>query len=306
MAISIKQPKSLLLILFSIMLLGCDQPLVNTPLENPIFNQETVELLNNAELMNGDAIIEEILLTEDETSPEAFSLANPYEPITTLTEEECSTSESCTYAKDVLNRRTSTFPARGSVYDWWVSRETLPETAEVCGIKFLDDDFSSYRLDTFENIEALEATDGYSVTHYLACGACSTLQDLAVYGTLDLTIMAKTCSKRSSIGAKKSCMQEIGFSESCAEVWAYNGQKTAQTCAIECIKEYGLINLLLGNEDSPPVNEDGELNRCLMCDELMSGPGFQYGSGRTRRNSGITSEIERPDEQVYDVTHSYF
>ena len=40
--------------------------------------------------------------------------------------------------------------------------------------------------------------------------------------------------------------------------------------------------------------------------EMMAGPGFQYAAGRTRRNSGIESEIERPDEQVYEVRHDYF
>jgi hypothetical protein len=39
---------------------------------------------------------------------------------------------------------------------------------------------------------------------------------------------------------------------------------------------------------------------------MLSGPGFQYSAGRIRRNSGILSEIERPDEQVYPVNHDYF
>ena len=71
----------------------------------------------------------------------------------------------------------------------------------------------------------------------------------------------------------KSCMEKIGFSESCAEVWAYNGKNTGEMCPLECIKTYGLIDLILGKESAPTTNADGELNECLLCDEMMSGPG---------------------------------
>lgn len=41
---------------------------------------------------------------------------------------------------------------------------------------------------------------------------------------------------------------------------------------------------------------DGHLNPCLQCDEDKSGTLFKYYSGRTRRNSGIKSEIDRPED----------
>ena len=38
-----------------------------------------------------------------------------------------------------------------------------------------------------------------------------------------------------------------------------------------------------------PFVINGHLNKCLQCDEDISGPIFKYESGRTRRNSGIIS-----------------
>lgn len=51
---------------------------------------------------------------------------------------------------------------------------------------------------------------------------------------------------------------------------------------------------------------DGKLNKCLQCDEDISGPIFKYESGRTRRNSGIKSEIDRPVDEIYNLTHCYY
>ena len=41
---------------------------------------------------------------------------------------------------------------------------------------------------------------------------------------------------------------------------------------------------------------NGKLNKCLQCDEDKSGPIFKWYAGRTRRNSGIHSEIDRPED----------
>ena len=58
--------------------------------------------------------------------------------------------------------------------------------------------------------------------------------------------------------------------------------------------------------NEPNVDKDGNLNKCLNCDEVISGPVFKYYSGRTRRNSGIKSEIDRPSDQIYNITHCYY
>lgn len=54
------------------------------------------------------------------------------------------------------------------------------------------------------------------------------------------------------------------------------------------------------------VDDEGNLNKCLQCDEDKSGPVFKYYSGRTRRNSGITSEIDRPEDTIYNMTQCYY
>ena len=46
----------------------------------------------------------------------------------------------------------------------------------------------------------------------------------------------------------RSALQQIGFTEPCAETWAYNAQKTAQSCPLVCIRTYGLLPLLKGEE----------------------------------------------------------
>lgn len=60
---------------------------------------------------------------------------------------------------------------------------------------------------------------------------------------------------------------------------------------------------ITGEDNNKP---DGSLNDCLQCDEDKSGPNFKFFSGRTRRNSGIPSAIERPPEQVYNMEHCYW
>lgn len=285
---------------------GCkQQPLVSTPLAIPAFGADTLQRLQHTHLVNSDDVLaQKQLLANGEAGP--YTTLNPYQPTTPMSFLHCAADPNCRYALLGTGLPKLQFPARPLVYDWWQHRTTDPATAEVCGVKFSDDTRTDYELKTFPNLDALNAAPGFILTHYQACGACSSLQDLAVYGALDLTVMGKTCSKRWSLADKKSCMQDIGFTEACAEAWAYNAQNTAQSCALVCLRTYGLLALLQGTENVPTNDADGNLNACLQCDEMMSGPGFQYSAGRIRRNSGIISEIERPGDQVYDVPHDYF
>ena len=290
---------------FVLLLWGCNQPLEVTPLPNPAFAAETLQRLYETRLLNGDEVLANKALLN--AQPDArYHTLNPYLPATPLSFPECNSDPNCRYALLGTGLPRSQFPANRQVYAWWQQRETAADAAEVCGVQFTDAARRDYRLQTFANLNALQAQPGFILTHYQACGACSSLQDLAIYGELDLTVMAKTCSKRFSLADKKACMQDIGMSEDCAEAWAYNAQQTSQSCALVCVSTYGLLPLLKGEENVTPVNANGELNACLLCDEMMSGPGFQFSAGRIRRNSGIISEIDRPDEQVYSVPHDYF
>lgn len=287
------------------LLIAACNPLEKSYLEAPTFDQNTVEKLQKTVLINNAQILaDKHLLVNRSTSH--YSTENPYEPIISLTDDHCHLNANCRYAQNILNFSKAEFPARHDVLNWWENRELAPEKAEVCGLRFTDHNKINYELKTFKNIQALNDSGNFMLTHYFSCGTCSSLNDLAIYGTLDLTKMAKTCSKRLSFNAKKTCMEAIGFSQACADTWAFNGAQTAKVCIKECIKTYGLLNILRGKEQTSPVDKNGDLNACLLCDEMMSGPGFQYSAGRTRRNSGILSEIERPDTQVYQVPHHYF
>ncbi len=287
-----------------ILLSGCQKPLERVPLATPAFDASTLTAMKAAVLDNAAELLNARNL---QAGPETRWLTdNPYQPVTPLATAECLQSNNCRYALEHYPAQPAAFPAQPSVYDWWSTRQTDAASAQVCGVRFTDDTRTHYRLQTFNSLVELQAAAGYHLTHFHACGTCSTLQDLAVYGSLDLTVMGKTCSKRLTPAAKKACMQEIGFTEPCAETWAWNAGKTAQACALTCIKTYGLLNVILGTESVPPTDANGNLNACLQCDETMAGPGFQYAAGRTRRDSGIISEIARPDEQVYSVPHDYF
>lgn len=296
--------RTLPLLLISLLLAACKQPLERVPLAHPAFDDATLANLRQTYPVNLPAVLADKGLWRGENG--AWQTINPYQPGMPLSLDECQRDPNCAYALGRFWMSPPRFPAQSMVHDWWVNRSLAPDQAAVCGIRFEDDTRTGYTLRTFANIDALNAEPDYQLTHYQACGACSTLQDLAIYGELDLTRMAKTCSKRATLDEKSSCMKQIGFTPACAESWAYNAAKTGQSCALICVAEYGLIPLLTGKENKPPVNEKGELNACLMCDEMMAGPGFQYAAGRTRRNSGIISEIDRPQEQVYEVQHLYF
>lgn len=291
-----------LLLVVSVVLGGCKQPLERIPLENPAFDAQTLQQLRETTPTN----IEDILTGKNLWLGGSRLIRDPYQPGMPMSLEACQQDLNCGYALQRFWMSPPRFPARAEVYEWWVNRSTQADAAAVCGVRFEDETHTRYSLKTFGSLAALESETDYHLTHYQACGACSTLQDLAVYGELDLTRMAKICSKRMSFDEKLQCMQAIGFTPACAESWAYNAVKTGQSCALICVAEYGLVPLLTGTENKPPVNENGELNACLMCDERMAGPGFQFSAGRTRRNSGIVSEIDRPDAEVYSVHHAYF
>ena len=159
-----------------------------------------------------------------------------------------------------------------------------------------------YLLISYEN-EASALADGAIVTHHGACGACSTTQDLAVYLTTpDLTSASKECIKRSLLNQDEGikCLRdEIGFTESCARIWMYNGENTGQKCTLPCAAAE--IQNYAHNGPAPEC----ALNGCLACDEEQSGDVFRRIAGRTRRRSGILTTIARPCEEMVMIDHDY-
>ncbi|HET9037869.1 MAG TPA: hypothetical protein VFN45_16775 [Myxococcaceae bacterium] len=179
-------------------------------------------------------------------------------------------------------------------YSTWAGRTPpRPPPDTVCGVRF-EADRIHYRLATFAS-PAEAAGAGYRVTHTGGCGACSTLQDLAVYlERPDLTTPVRRCGMQpGTLG----CIEALGFSHSCAQIWDFNVQNTRRECFGVCTRSW--------MSGEPSTRADGTLNDCLQCDEDRSGPVFKAVAGRTRRNSGIRSSIPRPDEQVAQVVHDY-
>ena len=171
------------------------------------------------------------------------------------------------------------------------------ETA-VCGVRFLDPARVRYEIRTLRD-ETDAAARGFRVTHHGYCGTCSTLRDLAAYlRHRDMTYAVRSCSTRIGRGPMLSCLKKLGFSHECALTWYYNIRNTARQCLWTCLASW--------IRQEPLNRPDGSLNACLQCDEDMSGPIFKYWAGRTRRNSGIRSEIGRRREEIRPVTHDYY
>ncbi|MBN2717756.1 MAG: hypothetical protein JXX14_18045 [Deltaproteobacteria bacterium] len=173
-----------------------------------------------------------------------------------------------------------------------------PDDAQVCGVTIGETAPDTYRLDTFPSADAAIAA-GAVVTHFGACGQCSSLADLAVYmRTTDLTGPVRQCGIQGMTGGEATniaCLKALGFTDTCAQIWYYNTVNTRTVCLETCA-------VMLGDNYHLPT---GEINACLQCDEDNSGPIFKAVAGRTRRNSGLPSGICRPCETVRHVTHAY-
>lgn len=176
-----------------------------------------------------------------------------------------------------------------------VAAPDVPSDA-VCAVLVVDATTRAYRLETFANESDANAAGGV-VTHKGICGQCSSLHDLAVYAeTLDLTTPVRQCGiSHADLEGDIGCLRELGFSDACAEIWAYNTLHTRQQCASICVP-------LLS---APYHDADGSLNACLQCDEDQSGAVFKAVAGRTRRNTGIASALCRPCSEVVRLEHRY-
>ena len=177
--------------------------------------------------------------------------------------------------------------------------KTLKDQDLVCAIKYHDDKKIDYEVRQFATKQDAEKS-AYTVTHQGKCGACSNLKDLAVYLERNLTAPVRKCAFKAVFleSWARKCIKSIGFTDACVDIWLYNSVNTRRECFWVCMKAW-----VTGQ---PNNNPDGSLNDCLQCDEDKSGPVFKYFSGRTRRNSGIDSAINRPGQQVYKMNHCYF
>ena len=177
--------------------------------------------------------------------------------------------------------------------------QPAPQPDKVCAVVPVPEGAGGYRLDTFNSAEAAHQA-GARVTHSGACGLCSSLQDLSVYiARGDLTDPVRRCGISGITHGHEGtvrCIQELGFTLPCAQIWAYNTTHTREACGSVCFA-------LLGE---PYHSADGAPNACIQCDEDQSGPVFKAVAGRTRRNSGLPTALCRPCQDVFRVTHEAY
>jgi hypothetical protein len=166
----------------------------------------------------------------------------------------------------------------------------LGDTAVCAFVYEPGNNCSEYSMRSFPSEEAFKADPTSSsgvITHVGSCGLCSTAQDLSVYLREDFTTAGKYCA---TVGLHNStagqlCYEALGLTPNCAKIWNFDGIYDGQQCLEVC-----LSNLVASNNGPPPACA---LNPCLECDEVEAGPNFSAIGGRTRRRSGLLSEIIR-------------
>lgn len=173
----------------------------------------------------------------------------------------------------------------------------------VCAVLYPNDDNrTAYYLKTFSTPAEAELAGAF-VTHLHPCGYCSTTKDLSIYMQYpDLTTPVRDCALDSFINETWAleCLVNIGFTYECSKIWLYDALNTRKDCFDVCITAW-----IDGTPNNIPKNSTN-LSPCIACDENMSGPVFKVVAGRTRRDSGIASAINRPPQDIYEVTHYYY
>lgn len=172
----------------------------------------------------------------------------------------------------------------------------------VCAYKYPalsdgSDACSAYSMITYASAEAALA-DGAVLTHAGSCGLCSTAQDLSVYLIQDFTAAGKRCATIGLFDEQSGleCYMDLGLTKECAKIWNYDGIYDGKACGVVCAKE-----LTWPNNGSPPACA---LNDCLECDEEKAGPIFTAYGGRSRRRSGLLSEIVRDCSSIAQIEHT--
>lgn len=162
----------------------------------------------------------------------------------------------------------------------------------------------TYRIRNYEGNTLEAQQELLYVTHEGSCGLCSTLQDLVAYIRLGPTArsMATQCGlvglQQGPLAAIQCFQERAGFTEACSTIWYYNTKNTGALCAQRCAPFFVSDDPVINGP--PPICA---LADCLQCDEDESGPIFRQYAGRTRRNSGLLSQIVRPCSQIVPLTH---
>ena len=161
-------------------------------------------------------------------------------------------------------------------------------------IPIIDNGYCGLNQKYYNTLEEVHA-DGTKVLHCGECGYCSNIYDINIYNETrnNLTYTTRECAWKSlfSESWSRSCMEKtIGFTDDCLECWMENILCDIKNCKWICLYSY-LIN-------EPYIDDDGNLNSCLQCDEDMCGPAFKHCAGANRRRSCIVSDIFRDEDTI--------
>lgn len=231
---------------------------------------------------------------------EASGLApNQCTPVCTCGDEAWSPPDYPATFTEELKTWTLVDPFPSVTSDPYADGTPAPEkSGMVCGVLPERGAVRRYRLADYASPESAREARAF-ITHTGACGVCSTLADLSVYiENQDLTEPVRKCGLDHLAGTQDehvACLQKLGFTLPCAQVWYFNTRNTRAVCALECFSQL----------NAPFHEPDGSLNTCLQCDEDKSGPVFKAEAGRTRRNSGLANALCRPCSEVSRVEHRY-
>lgn len=192
-----------------------------------------------------------------------------------------------------------------------------PSLEWVCAVRPRTDAWNGsgpvpYDLVNYESQAEAEA-DGAMVTHAGRCGACSSLQNLAVYIAMpNLTEPIRKCGFTGLVDrdlSRLACIADLGFDLPCAQAWDFNTRNTQEACLKFCGKPSARKapgNVFYECNPDGFVPDDIDLvNDCLACDEEYSIELFRRAAGRSRRSSGLPSPICRRCDSVLRVEHYY-
>jgi len=285
-----------------------------------MWDDRYMDRLLHAELVNERQVLSALsILHCAENQSCAFTTRDPFYPATLVDDDvrvRMALANELPFYK--IHDGKVAFPAFEPVFEWYMRAS---HDQAVCGLEILsaneDRTVFAYRLQTLR--DRFAAGSRFHITHKSHCGACSSLKDLYVYKSLpDLTRPASRCAAQFPLSKQLACMKKIGFSDTCAEAWAYNARSTRNRCARICMETHSSqpapLPLATESRLRRAAADQGEqddaaagMTMCLMCDEYVSGPGFKYAAGRTRRSSGLNSSIERSPEEIYPhADHNYF
>ena len=157
--------------------------------------------------------------------------------------------------------------------------------------------FCGFNHVTYATIEEAHYKGG-GVMHCGPCGACSNFHDIDLYRVTkeNLTKISRECAWKSVFSYEKSraCMEaHVGFTSDCMDCWMQNILCDRKHCLLICIES------ILKNESY--VDEHGNLNKCLQCDEDKCGPAFKECAGANRRRCCIHSDIFRDNATICKV-----